>query len=771
MKKAFTVIAVTLIPLAFWGCSDDSSADNATEVIVEDSLDGSQPDGSGEQAEGQSGENLPVGNQDVAYTGFAEAGPFLVGGSVKMNAVDPATLKALGESLETTVASDRGDFAFTGTLESAYASLEASGRFFHYSNSDTVSSITLNAYTNLADHAHVNVNMLTHMEYARMNQLVAEEGMTFADAKKKAEKEIVAAFHLPEDTARFESVSLASTGTAAQNLLAVTSIVLGERSGDEISGMLTAITDDIARDGKWDDDSLKAFLADEAYFMSVGSLGNVLSTRLGIESVETFESAVMEFWSQEYGIGTCADSTDGVMRQNLNKYSSNNGRYFKCGERGWIVVSEIVIKSMELSKVFGECTNETAGTIKTDSSVNYICHQDIWRVATEAEMENKAVTEAKGACSSENNTAVVEYESAYYICVSKTWKKLEKTPVDYSKGRKMNERLGRGINLGNAWESAGTGASADCGWSNCIEDGYFKIVKDAGFNSIRLPVRWPADAGRSEPYTLDAGRLSGVKSDIKLAIDQGLAVIVNFHHYMELNSAAANYKKSKDGYEKEKARMLAMWKQVAQAMEEFPDSMLVLEIFNEPHDMDMEQLNDFMMAAYKVIRENAPGKTIMFESNGYSKFAQIRKLEMPADGNIIFTGHYYEPYTISHQGHGYDCNNTLGGWTSSVVEAHFNEYVAAAAESYPDINGGYVPLNMGEFGVSGQNGSSCGGDGLSDELRAKWTDAVIAEAEKHGMSWHYWGLVGVGGFEAYDKWAGKWYPELLAVFDKYTGRK
>ena len=390
MKKAFTVIAVTLIPFAFWGCSDDSSADNATEVVVEDLPDGNLVDGGGEQAEGQSGENLPVGNQDVAYTGFAEAGPFLVGGSVKMNAVDPATLKTLGESLETTVVSDRGDFAFTGTLESAYASLEASGRFFHYSNSDTVSSITLNAYTNLADHAHVNVNMLTHMEYARMNQLVAEEGMTFADAKKKAEKEIVAAFHLPEDTARFESVSLASTGTAAQNLLAVTSIVLGERSGDEISGMLTAITDDIARDGKWDDDSLKAFLADEAYFMSVGSLGNVLSTRLGIESVETFESAVMEFWSQEYGIGTCADSTDGVMRQNLNKYSSNNGRYFKCGERGWIVVSEIVIKSMELSKVFGECTNETAGTIKTDSSVNYICHQDIWRVATEAEMENKA---------------------------------------------------------------------------------------------------------------------------------------------------------------------------------------------------------------------------------------------------------------------------------------------------------------------------------------------------------------------------------------------
>ena len=767
MKKSFIALVATLIPLAFWGCSDDSADETTVEAVSED-VAGETGDG---QAEGPSEDNLPVGSSDVACTGFAEVGPFLAGGSVKMSAVDPATLEVLGETLETSVASNRGDFAFSGKLGSPYASLEASGRFFHYSNNDTVSSIKLNAYTNLTDRANANVNMLTHMEYGRMNRLVAEDKMTFADAKKKAEKEIAAAFHMPADPTLFENVSLVSTGKTAQNLLAITSIVIGERSGDEISGLLNAITDDIARDGKWDDDSLKAALADEAYLMSVDLIRNILTSRLDVDSVEMFEPAVMEFWANEYGIGSCADSTNGVMKQNTNKYSSNNGRYFKCGDRGWIIVSELVIKSMELSKVFGECTDEAAGTIKADSSVNYICHQGVWRAATEAEMENKAVADSNGACSADNNTAVVQYESSYFICVSKMWKKLSKTPVDYSKGRKMNERLGRGINLGNAWESSGTGASADCGWSNCIEDNYFKIVKDAGFNSIRLPVRWPADAGRSEPYTLDAGRLEGVKSDIKLAMAQGLAVIVNFHHYMELNNAAANYKKSKDNYEKEKARMLGMWKQVAQAMEEFPDSLLVLEIFNEPHDMDMAQLNDFMLAAYKVIRENAPGKTIMFESNGYSKFAQIKKLEMPADGNIIFSGHYYEPYTITHQGHGYDCNNSLGGWTASVVTSHFAEYVAAAAESYPDLNGGYIPLNMGEFGVSGQKGSSCGNDGVSDDKRAKWTDAVIAEAEKYGMSWHYWGLVGVGGFEAYDKNGGKWYPELLAVFDKYTGRK
>jgi hypothetical protein len=61
-------------------------------------------------------------------------------------------------------------------------------------------------------------------------------------------------------------------------------------------------------------------------------------------------------------------------------------------------------------------------------------------------------------------------------------------------------------------------------------------------------------------------------------------------------------------------------------------------------------------------------------------------------------------------------------------------------------------------------------NGVSDALRAEWTDAIIAEAEKYHMSWQYWGFVGVGGFEAYDKNGGKWYPELLQVFSKYLGK-
>ena len=316
MKKAFSVIVAALIPLAFWGCSDDSSTKTTTEVIGEelpdDIPDGTPADGgegggktdekSGdtgdESGEKSDGKKLD-GSGAPANMGFAEAGPFLAGASVSMTAVDPSTLKASGEPLKTTVASNRGDFAFSETLGSAYASLEASGRFYHYANNDTASSLKLNAYTNLTGRTTANVNILTHLEYARVNHLVTEEGKSFAEAKKNADSEILAAFHMAADTTRFEDISLGSSGTAAKNLLAVTSILLGERNGEQISSLLASISGDIGSDGKWDSDSLKAALADEAYVMSVDYLANILATRLGVGAVESFESAVMEFWSQE----------------------------------------------------------------------------------------------------------------------------------------------------------------------------------------------------------------------------------------------------------------------------------------------------------------------------------------------------------------------------------------------------------------------------------------------------------------------------------------
>ena len=84
----------------------------------------------------------------------------------------------------------------------------------------------------------------------------------------------------------------------------------------------------------------------------------------------------------------------------------------------------------------------------------------------------------------------------------------------------------------------------------------------------------------------------------------------------------------------DKANVLAssrLWRQVAKEMDAYSDDQIVLEILNEPHGMKANYVDELMLGAYEVIRKNAPGKTIMFEGNGYAKFAQISNVKLPAD--------------------------------------------------------------------------------------------------------------------------------------------
>lgn len=342
-------------------------------------------------------------------------------------------------------------------------------------------------------------------------------------------------------------------------------------------------------------------------------------------------------------------------------------------------------------------------------------------------------------------------------------------PVDYTRGRYMNAILGRGINLGNSWDSDGRD---DAAWSNPIRDVDFAIIKAAGFNSVRIPVRWQYNSDYST-HTVDPERLAGVIEDINLAIANGLAVVVNFHHYVELNCAGGGHKDRGCKYdatkfEEEKNHFLLLWAQVASVMNAFPDDMIVLEILNEPVIPNVDLVNQLMLDAYNVIRTHAPNKTIMFEALHGAKFYDIDKMKLPPDGNIIFSGHYYEPFQYSHQGnmHGNACRGDNA--KSITASTDLSSYATLAKQYYPDINGtDHVPLNMGEFGVAGGDVSPCNwedGNGPSSEGKAEWANAAAKAAISRGMSFHYWGFSYTGGFDAYDPGSEKWhtgFPQAL----------
>jgi len=376
-----------------------------------------------------------------------------------------------------------------------------------------------------------------------------------------------------------------------------------------------------------------------------------------------------------------------------------------------------------------------------------------------------------GACSSEGNPHAAAPVTSKTDTTAKETRVI--VPVDYSLGRAMNTRIGKGINLGNSWDSDGN--RLDSSWGNPIRDYDFPFIKKAGFNSVRIPVRWQRNSDYGT-HTVDPERLAGVKEDIQLAIDQGLVVIVNFHHYVQLNCAGGGGQGctyDSTAYEAEKAHFLGMWAQVAQEMDAFPDSMIVLEILNEPTISDAERVDKLMNEAYQVIRSVTKTKTIMFESYHSAKFEDLNILHLPADGNIIYSGHYYEPYGFSHQGHSYPCKGDATYNNDAFTD--LSKYVKQAKALYPDVNGvDQIPMNMGEFGISGgtdyANKNTCKeGESLpSAKMKAQWAQLSIRAAETYGISWNYWGFTSVGGFEAAHHNAMdeniEWYEGFPAAF-------
>lgn len=680
-----------------------------------------------------------VGSLAISVKGVAEIGPFSSGSSVTVSSVDAKTMAVGAAAVNTKTTDNLGTFSASGSLTSAIGSFEVSGKYFNFALPAFSNVKSLKAISDLRTRKKVNINVFTHLEYARVQNLVSQQGLSFTAAKERAEKEILAAFGFKSDSTLFEDISVYDMTDAAANLLALTDAM--QTNPDMLDDLLSLASADIAEDGKLDANALKALIGDAAFNIDVNQNISNLSVVNNDADVMTYTEQRRYLWSAMFNLGSCTEANLNEVKTNQNPNSTIQDKSFACKDGGWAEASAAFVKSAEVAKTAGACNASTAGKIvsHTDGK-QYVCKKNLWSVATEADI---AASQIPTACTSANEKAVATSGGSSFICLSNVWTKTVNAAVDYSKGRAMNKKLGRGINFGNSWDAPG---SDDGGWSNPISDGDFAQAKKIGFNSVRIPVRW---------YTGMSSKISGVKADVQLAINAGLTVIINNHHNQPVYDAAGN-----GSFDSKLNDFKSEWTQVAQAFNSFPDDAIVFEIFNEPHDMTKDQVQKLMDAGYNAIRAVTKTKTIMFEGNGYSKFYQLQNLKLPADGNIIVSGHYYDPYSFTHQGHGYDCNANASDGVNNIA-GNFKSYADSLAIYFPDVNGGSVPVNLGEFGVA--NKGQC--SSVSDSKREKWTDAIIAAAEQYGMSWHYWCYKNCGGFEAFN--GGSGYGNMQSVFQKY----
>jgi endoglucanase len=297
------------------------------------------------------------------------------------------------------------------------------------------------------------------------------------------------------------------------------------------------------------------------------------------------------------------------------------------------------------------------------------------------------------------------------------------TPLDPFE---QNRKLGRGINIGNALEAPSEGE-----WGIVVEKEWFKVIHDAGFSHVRIPIRWSAHAATSEPFTIDPVFMNRVQEIIGWALEQELMVIINFHHYEELFAQPVQ----------QTPRFKALWTQVAGTLKNLPDDVL-FEVLNEPHgNLTAEMWNALLPDLLTIIREDNPGRTVVVGLANYGGLSGLDVLRLPTDSNLIVTPHYYEPFQFTHQGAEWvdGANAWLGtSWTGTVSQksAVVRDFTAIA--DWAKLKN--VPVHIGEFGAYSR---------APMESRVTWTAFVAQTAIEKNMSFAYWEWA--SGFGIYDK--------------------
>ena len=109
----------------------------------------------------------------------------------------------------------------------------------------------------------------------------------------------------------------------------------------------------------------------------------------------------------------------------------------------------------------------------------------------------------------------------------------------------------KGINLGNTLEPPLEG-----GWNNPkAQEYYFDLYKQAGFDCVRIPVRWDEHTQDSYPYNIDLSWLQRVEEVVDWGLQRGLFIVINAHHddWIKQNYSNASYR----------ARFDSIWSQIS----------------------------------------------------------------------------------------------------------------------------------------------------------------------------------------------------------------
>lgn len=338
------------------------------------------------------------------------------------------------------------------------------------------------------------------------------------------------------------------------------------------------------------------------------------------------------------------------------------------------------------------------------------------------------------------------------------------------------EAMGAGWNLGNQLEAANNGTPNETNWGNpTISENLIKAVKNAGFQSIRVPVSYLSKIGSDSNYTIDSSWLNRVQQVVDMCIKYDLYVIINMHGdgYNSIDGGWLLCNGSDQTTIRKK--YAACWKQIANKFKDY-DQHLIFESMNEEFDgtygtpnttyySNINTLNQIFVDTVRQTGGNnakrwlmVPGwnTNIEYTAGNYGFVVpsdNYRSSEISSsEKRIMISVHFYDPWDF--------CGVESSSYTqwgskatnSSKVPSYCDEsYLNYAFWLLSDkfTSKGY-PVVIGEYGAIDKSAY----DSQNTACRAEFASKVCKYADQYGCVPVWWdnGVNGTYGFGLFNRY-------------------
>lgn len=315
------------------------------------------------------------------------------------------------------------------------------------------------------------------------------------------------------------------------------------------------------------------------------------------------------------------------------------------------------------------------------------------------------------------------------------------------------KELGAGWNLGNTFdandnEKNSTDTHHETLWQgNKTDAQMFKDLKEAGFDTVRIPVSWHNHV--DDNFKIQEVWLNRVQEVVDWALEADLYVIINIHHDNEKDYMYPDYEHLDNSIK----YVSSIWSQVATAFGDY-DNRLIFETLNEPRLKDtsdewwidyksekgketIDCVNKLNQAAVDAIRsvEGTGNKNRYILVPGYCAspdFETIDTFVLPDDSKaekenlILVSTHAYRPYDFALNQNASEATDKF----NHIIKDNTTDIDSFVTAMYINFVKKGVGVVVTEFGAVNRN----------DNLRARcdFSAYFTAAVRANGMSCVWW---------------------------------